>query len=267
MEWKEQTKRRFSESVDANKWSDIYTSLTPNVEAISFRKRRDFTVDYIIKNIPEGAAILDLGCGAGPVISRLRKYGYKLIGIDYSHDMLQHANQELESKNSEIPLIQAECERVPIIDEVFECIVCLGVISYAESIDKTLQEIYRLLKPGGQVIVSYRNKYNPILLDPVKLFIYLILLPFGFFRSEKKVIGRSISRREVLACIKKLPFCIVREEQIGFGKIQLNGKSISDGKLAIKANDIIHNVLHFLKFSYLYRIMADIHIIVLIKPV
>lgn len=267
MEWKERAKRRFSDSVDANKWSYIYTSPTPNVEAISFRKRRDFSVNHIIKNIAKGASILDLGCGAGPVISHLQPYDYNIIGIDYSYDMLQHAHKELDNKDRKIPLIQAECEKIPMIGESFECIVCLGVISYAESIDKVLQELYRLLKPGGRVIVSYRNKYNPILLDPVKLLKYIILMPFSFFKTEEKDIGRSISRSEVLSCIKKLPFYVVKEKQIGFGKIRLNGKSISDGKLAIKMNNMLHKVLYFLGLNYLYRAIADVHIFVLSKPI
>lgn len=266
MEWKEQAKQRFSKSADANKWSDIYTSDNPNVEAISFRKRRDFTVNYILNNIAEGADILDLGCGAGPVISQLQTHNYELVGIDYSFDMLNHARRQLKSKTKNIPLLRAECEKVPMADESFDCIICLGVISYAESIDKALFEIYRSLKPGGHAIVSYRNKYNSIFLDPAQLVKYILLLPFNLFKPENKVIGRSISRKEVLNSIKKYPFQIKEEKQIGFGNIRFNGKNISDGRLAIKINSIMDTFFRALNLNYLYRAMADVHIFVLSKP-
>ena len=200
------------------------------------------------------------------MLTQLQTHNYDLFGIDYSLDMLQHARRELGTKVKELPLIRAECEKVPMADESFECVVCLGVISYAESIDKTMHELYRLLKPGGKAIVSYRNKYNSILLDPIQLVKYVTTLPFNFFKPENKEIGRSISRNEILACIKNQPFSIVEEEQIGFGNIRLNGKILSGGKLAIKSNEILHKCLRFLRLNFLYRTIADVHIFVLSKP-
>lgn len=265
MEWKEKIKVRFSKSADADKWSNIYTSNTPNVDALSFRKRRDFTVDYVIANIQENSDILDLGCGAGPVLTVLKEHSYKLIGIDYSLDMLQHARRELGNNIDQLPLLRAECEKVPMRDSTFDCIICLGVISYAESIDTALGEIYRLLKPGGKVIVSYRNKYNDILLDPIQLIKYIFSLPFTLHRPEKKEIGRSIPRSEVLGFIRNHPFEVITEHQIGFGKIKLNGKTISDGKTAIKFNEVLGKTLRFLRMNFLYRAIADVHIFVLAK--
>ncbi len=266
MKWKEQAKQRFSTSADANKWSDIYTSTSPNVEAISFRKRRDFSVQYALENIPDNSTILDLGCGAGPVLVQLQKYQYQLIGIDYSNDMLLHASRELDANLANVFLIRAECEKVPILDESVDFVVCLGVISYAESIDATIQELYRIIKPGGQVIVSYRNKYNDVLLDPVILIKFLITLPFKIIKSNEKKIGRSIPRAEVYSSIKKSAFKIKHEEQIGFGNLRLNGKIISDGNLAIKINKVIDKILRKLKLKFIYQLISDVHIFVLLKP-
>jgi len=266
MKWKEQAKSRFSTSADANKWSDIYTSSTPNVEAVSFRKRRDYTVNYILEHVPEKSIILDLGCGAGPVLTQLQAHDYNLTGIDYSHDMLQHARRELDEALNNVLLIRAECEKIPMPDNSFDFVVCLGVISYAESIDTAIKELYRVLKPGGRVIVSYRNKYNDIFLDPIRLIKYLIVLPFTFMSSETKVIGRSIPRTEVLSSIKKCPFKIEAEHQIGFGNIRINGKILSDGNLAIKMNNVIHKFLRLTKLDFIYRLVSDVHIFVLSKP-
>ncbi len=266
MKWKEQAKQRFSTSADANKWSDIYSSNTPNVEAISFRKRRDFSVQYVLENTSKNSTVLDLGCGAGPVLVQLQKSYFQLIGIDYSSDMLQHARRELDNDLTDAILIRAECEKVPIADETIDFVVCLGVISYAESIDVAIQELYRITKPGGKVIVSYRNKYNDIILDPILFIKYLITRPFRMIKSEEKKIGRSIPRTEVLASIRKCSFNIEHEEQIGFGNLRFNGTIISDGNLAIKINMVIDKLLRKFKLKFIYRLISDVHIFVLSKP-
>ena len=51
MDWKESTRDRFSLAKDAKKWDLIYFPETKNIDAINFKKRRDFAIDFITKNI------------------------------------------------------------------------------------------------------------------------------------------------------------------------------------------------------------------------
>jgi len=265
MKWKEQVKNRFSVKSDANKWSNIYTTNRPNVEALTFRSRRDYTLDYVVNNIAEDSLILDLGCGAGPVLKKLSKYKYSLVGVDYSHDMLEHARNNLGEQYKDIPLISSDCEHTPFTDNSFDCVICLGVISYAESIDGALNEIYRILKPGGTLILSYRNEFNSIILDPINFIKYILKLPFKKFIQENKTIGRSLPRSEVIGILDNISFTIREEKQMGFGNIAFNNKVLSDGNLAIKTNKILDKVLSLFKFKKLYRLLSDVHIIVLTK--
>lgn len=266
MNWKDQSRNRFSASRDANKWADIYSGEQPNVEAVSFRKRRDFAVNYVFNNVAEPADILDLGCGAGPALAELVNRDYNLIGVDYSIDMLQRAAVRLGDQAGEIPLLQADCENIPLPDSRFDCILCLGVISYAESIDKALSEQYRILKPGGICILSYRNKYNDYLMDPLHGLAHLFSSIFKSKASRVKSIGRSIPRSEILGHLSSQKFNIDAEFQTGFGNLRVNGKKISDGKLAITINNIVHRTLTLLGLKKLYRAMADVHVFVLKKP-
>ena len=265
MQWKDQAQDRFSDEKDATKWSNIYTTNNPNVDALNFRKRRDFTVDYVLTHLPEGASILDLGCGAGPVLVKLCAYNYNLIGIDYSDDMLRLARQQLGIAAEKISLLQGECEHIPLPDAANDCVVCLGVISYAESIEAALREIYRVLKPGGIAIVTYRNALNDLFMDPVALIKHIITFPFRIGKAPRKTIGRSIPRKEVLENIYKTDFTLLTEHQIGFGSIRFNRKVIIDGKLAIRINNLLHGVLKNIGFRWLYKATADVHIMVLQK--
>jgi len=265
MRWKEQVKNRFSVKSDANKWSNIYTTNRPNVEALTFRSRRDYTLDYVLNNIAEDSLILDLGCGAGPVLKKLSRYNYSLIGVDYSYDMLEHARNNLGELCKDIPLISSDCEHTPFTDNSFDCVICLGVISYAESIDGALKEIYRILKPGGTLILSYRNKFNSIILDPINFIKNILKLPFKMFILENKAIGRSLTRKEVLDNIDNIGLTIRVEKQIGFGNVAINNIVISDGNLAIKINKFLDKILLLFKLKRLYRLLSDVHIIVLTK--
>lgn len=265
MQWKEQAKNRFSNNQDAQKWASIYTSERPSVEARNFRARRDYSVEFIQAQAPTGACILDIGCGAGPVLVKLDPHQYRLIGMDYSDDMLRLARFNLGAEAQQVSLIQGECERIPLPAESIDIAVCLGVISYAESIENALHEISRILKTDGYAVITYRNYYNDVFMDPVVLLKTLLGFFIGRHAQSDKKIGRSIPRSEVLANITKTNLHIVDETQIGFGSLRFNGKVISDGKLATRFNRFLHWLLTSLKLKKLYRRMADIHIIVLQK--
>lgn len=264
MSWKEQVRSRFSQSKDANKWSAIYTAEYPDVDSLSFRQRRDYAVNYILENVSQSSKIVDIGCGAGPVLVSLSGYRYDLIGIDYSEDMLALAHENLGENAQRIPLMQGDCEDVQLPDNSVDCVVCLGVISYAESITGALTEIERLLKPGGKAIVSYRNALNEIFMDPIAWLKY----PFvDHSATDKTIIGRSIPRTEVISCVEKTHLKLEREHQIGFGALRFNKKIISNGRLAIKVSRYVGSILSALGLRKLYRNMADVHIVILQKQI
>lgn len=263
MQWKEQALDRFSSKKDAQKWSNIYTAENPSVDLISFRQRRDFTVNYVCNHCANGSTILDLGCGAGPVLSQLCQNEYKLVGVDYSNDMLSLARQQLGEHAARVPLMQGECEAIPLPSESVDCIVCLGVISYAESITAALQEMRRVLRPDGIAIISYRNALNDAFMDPAQWPKSIFRAIFKSSVPSKKVIGRSIPRAEVMEEIDSVGFQFIAEQQMGFGTLRFNKKVVSDGSLAIKVNRLLDKCLTSLRLNRLYRAMSDVHIVVL----
>ncbi|MDQ2076204.1 class I SAM-dependent methyltransferase [Marinimicrobium sp. ABcell2] len=263
MSWKQQAQERFSVAKDANKWADIYKDAA-GVEAAMFRKRRDFTVRYVLGEIPKNACVLDLGCGAGPVLEPLHQAGITCLGMDYSMDMLSLARKNLGA--AEVPLIQGECEKIPLPDNSVDCIVCLGVISYAFSVDGAMRELKRVLKDGGVAIVSYRNRYNEMLLDPPKLVSSALKKPVRWLRSkdrETTAIGSALDPASVLRSAKDSGLHLVHRQPIGFGAIRLNGKVVSDGRLAHAYNRFLDGLFRVIPIRALHRLCADVHVLVL----
>jgi ubiquinone/menaquinone biosynthesis C-methylase UbiE len=259
MEWKEQVHARFSQEKDADKWQKIYAENNPGVDAQSFQRRRDFTVDYILKNVARDSVILDAGCGAAPVLKQLVNQGYQLMGMDYSPDMLELAKQTLGDSVDQVVLQQGDCEAIQQQDQSVDCVVCLGVISYVSSIPNAMKEIERILKPGGIALVSYRNAFNEIFMDPVAW------VAHPFRAKQEKVIGRALSRSEVLQALATSRLQLIDEFQTGFGALRWNKKVISDGRLAKKVTNILHKIFRLFRLKRIYRQCADIHILVLKK--
>ena len=60
----EAAEQRFSDTDSAQKWTDMYASNTERLDEANFRRRRDLTVEYVLKVLPPGGRVLDVGCGA-----------------------------------------------------------------------------------------------------------------------------------------------------------------------------------------------------------
>lgn len=93
----------------------------------------------------KGKRILDLGCGEGVFVRRLRELGHDVRGLDlhYQSDVVERGS-----------MLDA-----PFSDESFDIVLCLDVLEhlqYAEQ-DVAIREIQRMLKPGGLLIATLPN--------------------------------------------------------------------------------------------------------------
>lgn len=268
MTWKDDVKTRFSVAQDARKWDQMYEQDTEKLDEHIFRLRRDFTVDFIVNNYAKDAKLCDLGCGAGPVIFQMLSRGYDMVGLDYSGDMLGNAAKRLGAGQiPNKPLINGNCELLPFGDGIFDCVVCLGVISYVENYGNIINEIFRVLKPGGTVLVSFRNKYNLIMNDPIVLL--RSLAKKLSLMSEKKngfEIGQYLRAREVQALIESKGFDYLDFRGIGFGPFSIRHRQLFSDKTSIKISQFISSLADKLNAEFVYRLASDVHILIFRKP-
>ncbi len=99
-----------------------------------------------------GSRILDAGCGSGATLEYigLRHHDLQIFGIDSSLKLLRLANDVHQAKH----VVNANIGALPMKDGSFDGVIsecCLSVISYSRA---CLQELFRLLKPGGKLLVS-----------------------------------------------------------------------------------------------------------------
>ena len=99
-----------------------------------------------------GRRILDVGCGAGPLLASLRERGAIVTGVDPSAKMLELARQRLGAGAA---LHQAGLggDPLPFPDGAFDDVVACLVLHYLEDWTAPLAELRRVLAPGGRLIV------------------------------------------------------------------------------------------------------------------
>lgn len=103
--------------------------------------------------------ILDLGCGTGRTIRLLEGHKYKFVGVDISKKMLQIAKKHKPGN-----FVLADIRHLPFVDSTFDAAFSLhGALSHLGSFDEKLlacQEITRVVKRGGLVLIDVRNPYR-----------------------------------------------------------------------------------------------------------
>jgi ubiquinone/menaquinone biosynthesis C-methylase UbiE len=93
--------------------------------------------------------VLDLGCGTGAVMASATEFSESVTGLDMSDRALEYAHQRELSG-----LTQADGTLLPFSDASFDAIVALDIFEHIEKDDLAFAEAYRVLRPGGILVLS-----------------------------------------------------------------------------------------------------------------
>ena len=100
----------------------------------------------------QDARVLDLCCGTGDMTFALRrragKSTVKILGVDFSHAMLQRANGKAVGKS--LPWVEADALSLPFPDQQFDLITAAFGFRNLADYDAGLREMVRLLRPDGE---------------------------------------------------------------------------------------------------------------------
>ena len=150
MNTKDKTKQHFDETAsDYNNSSDgkfvepMYEVIVQEIEKL------------------DGGRILDVGCGNANLFTYLPEGKYELTGIDFSKNMIAEA----EKNCRQATFLVSDAEKLPFDDDTFDIIVCNASFHHYIHPDTVLQEMHRVLKYGGKLLIG--DPYVPTLVRPV----------------------------------------------------------------------------------------------------
>ncbi len=141
---------RYNFDTEAENYDDYYSD-SPGREIDLLEKE---LVSRFVDDFHK-AEILEIGCGTGHWTRFFSDKGFRIHGLDISEKMLEKA------RNKEIPNARftlGRAEDLPFDDHSFANIVCITTLEFVDDLDKALDEIDRVLKPGGLLMIGALNE-------------------------------------------------------------------------------------------------------------
>ena len=108
-----------------------------------------------------GKEVLDLGCGGGFMAEALAQRGASVVGVDPAEDAILAAQRHAASMGLLIAYSRGTAERIPLEDDSVDIVVSVDVLEHVADLEASLNEIKRVLRPGGFFIFDTINR-NPL---------------------------------------------------------------------------------------------------------
>lgn len=105
-------------------------------------------------DVKKGQKILDAGAGTGNFSLKLAKKGAEVTGIDLSEDMLKLAEEKTKQEGYDIPFLKRDIFETGFEDESFDAVFSMAAFEFIEDHERAIQELYRLVKPGGSLLIG-----------------------------------------------------------------------------------------------------------------
>lgn len=108
----------------------------------------DLELRTLLGALARGARVLDVGSGSGVVLEVLRRRGFPAVGLERAPEALRI------SRAAGLDVVDADLLDRPFPEESFDAVVLFHVLEHLERPVETLEEISRVLRPGGLLLVQ-----------------------------------------------------------------------------------------------------------------
>lgn len=103
----------------------------------------------------EGKRILDVGCGLGTYMKKLRAFSNEVYGVDIDPEKVAQAQEQLEH------VYLAPAEELPFPEAYFDVILLHEVLEHVTDDHQAVREAYRVAKTGGRLVIFVPNRLYP----------------------------------------------------------------------------------------------------------
>jgi SAM-dependent methyltransferase len=170
--------------------------------------------------------ILDWGCGHGQVTDLLFRAGLNVTAFDYRPDA-EEGLAQLERYPHLHVRLSADPRRLPFADQSFDAVLSCGVLEHVEDPDASLDEIRRVLVPGGTLYV-YKLPNRSSYLEA-------IARRAGLYYHGALEHDRVYDRRSASALLSRHRFSILEARRMNMLPLTVPGRFAASGASAVWA--------------------------------
>ena len=111
---------------------------------------------YFARPLVEGRCALDVGCGTGYGAAVLAQSARRVLALDVSAESVAFAKKNYPACNAEF--LVADCCQIPLSPQTVDTAVCFEVIEHLAEQAALLEEVRRVLRPDGLLVISTPNR-------------------------------------------------------------------------------------------------------------
>jgi len=108
----------------------------------------------IVEPLARGRDVLEVGCGTGLILKRIRDAARSLTGLDISRGMLA------EARRRGFAVTEGSATHLPFADESFDLAYSFKVLAHVPDVRLALHEMARVVRPGGYVVAEFYNRLS-----------------------------------------------------------------------------------------------------------
>jgi len=121
----------------------------------NFSRERLFSVSRLLKKM-KGEKILEVGSGAGRFTQILAETEAEIFSFDYSEAV--DVNLENNGCRDNLHLFQGDLHHIPLAYELFDKVICLGVLQHTPNPEQAFMSLVPFIKTGGELVIDIYKK-------------------------------------------------------------------------------------------------------------
>jgi ubiquinone/menaquinone biosynthesis C-methylase UbiE len=239
-------------TAEATYWEDVYQKT--GVAALIYQQRRQIALAWADRlALPRGAPVLELGCGAGLTAVAVAERGLCVTAVDATEAMLARTRRRAADAGvrNRLRVQLGDAQALGFADQTFELVIALGLVPWLQGVGQALEEIARVLRPGGYLILTVDNRQRiDYFLDPLhniplrslKYRVKAVLRRLGLWHRPEPFRPNLHTAADAAMLLRAAGLEPLADVPLGFGPFTLFGRSVLPQRIGV----YLHRLLQLL---------------------
>jgi SAM-dependent methyltransferase len=175
-------------------WGDHAEVYDTQIDTVIGRESREAIYNFLL-GFRDLGSVVEFGCGPGFFTRAIAKHASYVLATDISQEMLVRADVNLTGVEN-VGFEKVNCEHTPFPDDTFDTVFTANVMQILEHPGRAMDEAYRIMKPGGRLILLYYTFEELSVFDRFRMMIRFLSrfhgVPYRHMMSMEEI--RSLAK-------------------------------------------------------------------------